>query len=60
MDKKGTIIAGIGGNYDVQLEDGQIVRCKARGIFRKQKMSPLIGDTVTVSKENFLESISKR
>ncbi len=60
MGKNGTIIAGIGGNYDVQLEDGQTVRCKARGIFRKQKTTPLIGDRVTISKENFLESIAPR
>ncbi len=60
MKQYGTIIAGIGGNYDVQLENGQVVRCKARGIFRKQKTTPLIGDKVTISKENFLESIAPR
>ena len=60
MSKQGTIIAGIGGNYDVQLEDGQIHRCKARGIFRKQKTTPLIGDKVTISDENFLERIDPR
>ncbi|MBQ7049794.1 MAG: GTPase RsgA, partial [Firmicutes bacterium] len=60
MKQNGTIIAGIGGNYDVQLDDGQRVRCKARGIFRKQKTTPLIGDRVTISKENFLESIAPR
>lgn len=60
MDKQGTIIAGIGGNYDVQLENGQVVRCKARGLFRKQKKTPLIGDHVTVSAENFLERIKPR
>ena len=60
MNKKGTIIAGIGGNYDVQLEDGTIKRCKARGIFRKQKTTPLIGDKVIISNENFLESIEAR
>ena len=60
MKQNGTIIAGVGGNYDVQMENGQVVRCKARGAFRKQKTTPLIGDRVTVSKENFLESISPR
>ncbi len=60
MKQNGTIIAGIGGNYDVQLDNGQRVRCKARGIFRKQKTTPLIGDRVTISKENFLESIAPR
>lgn len=60
MSKQGTIIAGIGGNYDVQLENGQIRRCKARGIFRKQKTTPLIGDKVTISDESFLEHIEPR
>lgn len=60
MRQNGTIIAGVGGNYDVQVEEGQIVRCKARGIFRKQKTTPLIGDRVTISKEKFLESIAPR
>lgn len=60
MRQNGTIIAGVGGNYDVQVEEGQIVRCKARGIFRKQKTTPLIGDKVTISKEKFLESIAPR
>ena len=60
MKQNGTIIAGVGGNYDVQVGDGQIIRCKARGIFRKQKTPPLIGDKVTISKENFLESIAPR
>lgn len=60
MKRNGTIIAGIGGNYDVQLEDGPVVRCKARGIFRKQKTTPVIGDRVTISQENFLEGIEPR
>ncbi|MBQ1368229.1 MAG: ribosome small subunit-dependent GTPase A [Firmicutes bacterium] len=50
MDERvGRIVAGIGGNYDVLLEDGSILRLKARGLFRKQKITPLLGDLVTVS-----------
>ena len=62
MDKKGQglIIAGVGGNYEVQMENGQVLRCKARGVFRKQKVTPLIGDRVTVSEGGFLESIAPR
>lgn len=60
MDKEGIIIAGVGGNYDVWLEEGVTVRCKARGVFRKQKQTPLIGDWVTVSKEHYLDEIKKR
>lgn len=45
----GTIIRGIGGFYYVASEDGSIVECKARGIFRKDKITPLTGDRVIFS-----------
>ncbi len=45
----GTIIKGIGGFYYVASEDGSIVECKARGIFRKNKVTPLTGDRVVFS-----------
>lgn len=60
MDKKGLLIAGIGGNYDVCLEDGSVVRVKARGVFRKEKITPLIGDRVMVSEEGFITDILPR
>ena len=42
---------GIGGFYYVRTPDG-VVECKARGIFRKQKRSPVAGDEVTLAVEN--------
>lgn len=62
---KGTITKGIGGFYYVSTSLG-IIECRARGIFRKQKITPLVGDevTVTVNKENSktgaIEGISER
>lgn len=44
----GTIIKGIGGFYYVSSDDG-IHECKARGIFRKNDLTPLTGDRVTFS-----------
>lgn len=45
---QGTIIKGIAGFYYV--EAGQtIYECKARGKFRKENMTPLIGDRVMIS-----------
>ena len=41
---------GIGGFYYVKTRD-QVVECKARGIFRKQKRSPVAGDQVTLAVE---------
>lgn len=40
---KGIILKGIGGFYYVETAEG-IYECKARGLFRKQKISPLAGD----------------
>ena len=60
MDKKGIVIAGIGGNYDVYVGEGETVRVKARGVFRKEKISPMIGDRVVVSEEGFLSDILPR
>ena len=40
----GKIVKGIGGFYYVAAEDGKLYECKARGVFRKEKMRPLVGD----------------
>ena len=45
------ITKGIGGFYYVKTPDG-IVECKPRGIFRKQKITPVAGDEVTLETEN--------
>ena len=48
---KGYITKGIGGFYYVKTPEG-IVECKPRGIFRKQKITPVAGDEVTLETEN--------
>ncbi len=42
---QGILLKGIGGFYYVETDDG-IYECKARGAFRKEKISPLAGDQV--------------
>lgn len=44
------IVKGIGGFYYVQTAKG-IVECKAKGIFRKNKISPVAGDFVRLEQE---------
>ena len=44
--EKGIIIKGIGGFYYVLYNNNDIVECKARGIFRKDKITPMVGDNV--------------
>lgn len=65
MDRtfNGIIIKGIGGFYYVEAA-GQIFECKARGSFRKQRITPLAGDSVTITvrdgKENTIDSVCER
>ncbi len=44
------IIKGIGGFYYVQTVEG-VVECRAKGIFRKRKITPVAGDHVTLEQE---------
>ncbi len=44
---EGIIIKGIGGFYYVKVDD-TIYECRARGLFRKNKTTPLIGDRVLI------------
>ena len=44
---QGRIIKGIAGFYYVQTETG-LYECKAKGIFRKDKKKPLVGDYVEI------------
>ena len=46
---QGKIIRGIAGFYYVHIPEKGIVECKAKGIFRKNKLKPLVGDFVDVS-----------
>ncbi len=47
----GRIIEGVGGLYTVRCEeDGEIkmISCRAKGVFRHERISPLVGDIVSV------------
>ncbi len=56
---KGIIVKGIGGFYYVKAEDGNLYECKARGVFRKEKITPTIGDRVEIDVKNNKGSITK-
>jgi ribosome biogenesis GTPase len=50
---KGKIIKGIAGFYYVHTpEENVIYECKAKGIFRNQKIKPFVGDDVEIDTEN--------
>ena len=44
----GRIVKGISGFYYVHVVESGIYECKAKGIFRQQKMKPLVGDDVEI------------
>ncbi|OCA89670.1 ribosome small subunit-dependent GTPase A [Bacillus sp. FJAT-27986] len=48
---EGKIIKALSGFYYVA-DEGQIIQCRGRGVFRKQKVTPLVGDTVIYQAEN--------
>lgn len=45
---QGKIIKGIAGFYYVHVEETGVFECKAKGIFRKEKIKPLVGDDVEI------------
>lgn len=45
---QGKIIKGIAGFYYVRVVESGIYECKARGVFRKDKKKPLVGDNVKI------------
>lgn len=62
-DLSGVIEKGIGGFYYVRTADG-LLECKARGAFRNMKITPLVGDFVTLKRPEMgyalIESILPR
>ena len=44
---EGIIIKGIGGFYYVKTNEG-IIECRARGVFREENITPLVGDKVKI------------
>lgn len=45
---EGIIVKGIAGFYYVKVDD-KVYECRARGLFRKKKLTPLVGDKVEIS-----------
>lgn len=63
MQIDGIILKGIGGFYYVETSEG-VFECKAKGIFRKEKITPLAGDKVIITirdnKDNTIDEILPR
>ena len=63
MQLNGIILKGIGGFYYVETSEG-VFECKAKGRFRRERLTPLAGDNVVISinenAENTIDEIGKR
>ncbi|MBO4343661.1 MAG: ribosome small subunit-dependent GTPase A [Clostridia bacterium] len=60
----GRIIKSTGGLYTVETENAQIFECRAKGTFKKEKLTPLTGDNVEFlafeDKSGFITDIKDR
>ena len=58
---KGKIIKVLSNDYTVKLDDNRLVTCKARGVFKNKKITPLVGDNVIIDEnKKVIEEIEKR
>lgn len=46
------ILKGVGGFYYVKNKDNEIYECKARGVFRKEHLTPLAGDRADIETQS--------
>ena len=51
MMETGILLKGIGSFYEVLTDAGETVTCKARGLFRRQHMTPTVGDRVSIERQ---------
>lgn len=47
--RQGVIVKGVGGLYYARCEDGEIHILRAKGKFRKQKLTPMVGDRILLT-----------
>jgi ribosome biogenesis GTPase len=49
---EGKIIKALSGFYYVMTDSGEVIQCRGRGVFRKNKVTPLVGDDVIFQADN--------
>ena len=54
------IVRGVGGLYTVREDNGQETDCRAKGTFRHDGMTPLVGDRVHVTVDDAMENKQDR
>ncbi len=57
ISMQGKIVKGIAGFYYVHVVESGLYECKAKGVFRKEKIKPLVGDVVEI---DILDEMEKK
>ena len=58
--KQGVVIKNMNGYFYVQTPSGEVYECKVRGRLKKDRYSLLVGDTVTITVDGWIDSIEER
>ena len=58
--KQGVVIKNMNGYFYVQTPSGEVHECKVRGRLKKDRYSLLVGDTVTITVDGWIDSIEER
>ena len=59
MMSEGLIVKALSGFYEVQTTHG-VERCRARGLFRKEGITPLVGDRVRIEQQVVTEILPRK
>ena len=59
MMSEGLIVKALSGFYEVQTTQG-VERCRARGLFRKEGITPLVGDRVRIEQQVVTEILPRK
>ncbi len=51
MTERGLLLKGVGSFYEVLTESGELVTSKARGTFRREGITPTVGDRVVIERK---------
>jgi ribosome biogenesis GTPase len=57
--REGLIVKSLSGFYEVKTEEG-LERCRARGLFRKEGITPLVGDQVRIEQGMVTEILPRK
>ena len=58
--EQGVVVKNMNGYFYVQIPSGEVRECKVRGRLKKERYSLLVGDTVTITDDGWIDGIAER